>query len=240
MKKHSLKKFFKIIEVTPNSEDLYHRALTHRSFVNEVEGEIKNNERLEYLGDAVLELATSEHLFHNYPDYPEGDLTSFRAAVVRTESLAEEANRLKIGAFMYMSKGEEKTGGRERAFNIENALEAIIGAIYLDQSYEVAKKFVEKNICYKIPEIVENRLDIDAKSRLQEISQEILKITPVYEFIDARGPDHDKTFEMAVMIGEQKFGSGNGRTKQIAEQNAAEQALNEWQELIKTHFPDIS
>ncbi len=216
---------------------LLSEALTHRSYVNENRGEgLQHNERLEFLGDAVLELVITEFLFKKYEDHPEGDLTSFRAALVKTESLAEEAERLGFGEFIFMSKGEESTGGRQRPYILANTVEAIIGAIYLDQGYETAKKFIIDNIAHKTEDIVNSRLDIDSKSKLQEVAQESVKLTPIYEFISSEGPDHDKTFIMAVKIGENEFGRGKGRSKQEAEQKAAEDALNNWESLVNKYF----
>lgn len=231
-----LKHFFKSIKLKPNKENLYHEAFVHRSYVNESSETSNNNERLEFLGDAVLELVVTEFLFKNYPSYAEGDLTSFRAALVRTESLAEEAQRLKLGEFIYMSNGEEATGGRNRPYILANTFEAIVGAIYLDKQYAEAERFILENVCYKIEEIISKRLDIDSKSKLQEVSQETLRITPAYELLSSSGPDHNKTFEMGVMIGDKLFAKAKGKSKQEAEQNAAEIALVKWEELIKLHF----
>jgi ribonuclease-3 len=236
MKKKMLSNFFVQLKINPKNESLYHTALVHRSFVNETDGKIENNERLEFLGDAVLELATTEYLFETFPDRSEGTLTSFRSALVRTESLAQEATRLGIGKYIYMSKGEEASGGRNRPYILANTLEAIIGAIYLDLGYKSCKKFITENICYKVKEIAEKRLDIDAKSRLQEISQDVTKLTPSYELVNAKGPDHNKTFEMAVKIGKFIFTTGVGKSKQEAEQNAAQKAIENWDTLLKKYF----
>ncbi|BCX13870.1 MAG: ribonuclease 3 [Candidatus Dojkabacteria bacterium] len=238
MKKNDLKKFFEKLEINPKTEDLFHTALVHKSIINEANNNFESNERLEFLGDAVLELVTTEFLYLNYPSYPEGDLTSFRAALVKTESLAEEAKRLGIGKFIYMSNGEEATGGRERPYILANTLEAVIGALYLDQGYKACQTFIIKNICYKIEKIINKRLDIDSKSKLQELSQEVTKITPTYELVSASGPDHNKVFEMAVKIGDYIFATGKGKSKQEAEQDAATKALNNWDDLYKKFFND--
>lgn len=216
------------------NKSLLEDALVHRSYHNEGE----NNERLEFLGDAVLELAVTKFLFHKYADRKEGDLTSFRAALVRTESLSEEAVRLGIGDFIFMSNGEEATGGRTRPYILANTVEAIIGAIYMDQGFDKADEFITREICFKIDEIVKNRLDIDPKSKLQEIVQEQLKITPSYEMIKSEGPDHEKIFTMAVTVNNKKLASAKGDSKQNAEQNAAEIALREWDKLMEKHFPE--
>ncbi|GAB4284892.1 MAG: ribonuclease III [Candidatus Dojkabacteria bacterium] len=230
----------KILGIKFKKGELIREALTHRSTTNEKTVDWQHNERLEFLGDAVLELAVSEMLFNEYPDFPEGDLTSFRAALVKTESLAEEAKRLTIGEFLYLSIGEESTGGRERPYILANAMEAIIGAIYLDKGYQTAYKFIEKNIFYKVHEIVEKRLDIDAKSKLQEKAQEVLKITPTYRLIRSEGPDHNKVFTMGAMLGEILVAEGSGESKQSAEQVAAQNTLDRWEEIISNHFSEAS
>ena len=231
-----LKKINKQLGTDIQDIDIIERALTHRSKLNETNEEIKHNERLEFLGDAVLELSITKLLFTDYPNKPEGLLTSFRAALVRTESLAEEALRLGLGQFIIMSKGEENTGGRKRPYILANTMEAVIGAIYLDGGFEKAHSFIEKNIFHKASAIVDNRLDVDAKSKFQEIAQEYTKITPSYDTIEEKGPDHSKVFVMAVMLDSKEFGRGEGKNKQEAEQNAATYALENWEKLYKKHF----
>ncbi|MEP7103465.1 MAG: ribonuclease III [Candidatus Dojkabacteria bacterium] len=212
-------------------------ALTHRSFINEVKNRaLEHNERLEFLGDAVLELVVTEFLFNSFKDLNEGVLTSFRAALVKTESLAEEAKRLGIGEFIFMSKGEEQSGGRARQYILANTMEAIVGSIHLSLGYKSAEEFILKNICYKLASIIEDRKDIDAKSKLQELAQEATKFTPRYELLTSVGPDHNKTFEMEVFIDVHNFGKGSGKSKQEAEQNAAQDAINNWDKLIKKYF----
>jgi ribonuclease-3 len=212
-------------------------ALTHRSFLNEHKHErIEHNERMEFLGDAVLEVLVSEYLYSNYPSRDEGELTGFRAATVRTESLYEEAKRISLGKYIFMSKGEEQTGGRERPYILANTFEAVIGALYLDKGFEATRKFLEKVLFYKIPEIVKNRLDIDNKSKLQELAQEILRETPTYEIVGTTGPDHAKSFTARAIIKEHGFGEGKGASKQSAEQEAAKDALDKWKKLINEYF----
>ncbi len=225
-----ISKFENIINYKFKNSNLIKEALTHRSYLNEIKykEDFKHNERLEFLGDAVLELVITEYLFHKYPKRPEGDLTSFRAALVRTNSLAESAQNIKLGEFLFMSYGEEKSGGRQSEHILANGFEAIIGAIYLDSGYEKAKEFILKNLIYKLDTIVKNRLDIDNKSKLQELSQEQLKQTPKYEVIKEEGPDHMKKFTLKVIIGNKTFGTGTGRNKQEAAQNAAKKALSNW------------
>lgn len=233
--KDTIDAFSKQIGIDFEAVYIVREALTHRSYRNEHQDEA-HNERLEFIGDAVLELIITEFLFKKYPERPEGDLTSFRSALVRTESLAHEASRLKLGEYLYMSTGEEMTGGRTREYILANAFEALIGLIYLVHGYEAANEFVLKNVSYKIDEIVENRLDIDPKSKLQEIAQEKVRQTPTYSLISSKGPDHNKTFTMAVFIGEHEFATGTGKSKQAAEQHAAGAALKNWENLQKKFF----
>lgn len=228
-----LQELEKKLEITFKDKNLLTTALTHRSYLNEnYDTHLSNNERLEFLGDAVLELITTEYLFKTYPERAEGELTSFRSALVKTTSLSETASELTIGDYIYMSKGEEVTGGRKRPYILANTFESLLGAIYLDQGYEVARKFVIEKLVPKITQIIKNRLDIDPKSKLQEVAQEVLNYTPVYELVSADGPDHDKEFVMAVKITNRIFGQGKGKSKQEAEQNAAQAALDHWQELV--------
>ncbi len=218
--------FEKIIGIEFKNKELLKRSLTHRSFLNENKDEnLKNNERLEFLGDAVLELVVSEHLFHTYPERPEGELTSFRAAVVKTDNLAMISKELGVGNYLLMSKGEEITGGREKDYLLANTFEAVLGAIYLDQGYKVAKDFLAQHLIPQIETIVKYRLDIDAKTELQEKTQKIFKTTPTYKVIQEKGPDHDKVFTVIVTIKGKKYGEGIGVTKQKAEDAAAVQAL---------------
>jgi ribonuclease III len=221
-----IKKFESKIGLKFKDKELLKRSLTHRSFLNEnKDEELKNNERLEFLGDAVLELIISEYLFNTYPERAEGDLTSFRAAVVKTDSLAKISKQLGIGEFLLMSKGEEMTGGREKDYLLANTFEAIIGALYLDQGYEPVKEFLIKHLVPQISTIVKYRLDIDSKTKLQETTQTKFKTTPVYKVIKEKGPDHNKIFTVAVMIKGKIYGEGEGITKQKAEDAAASQAL---------------
>lgn len=218
------------IGITFKDKNILKQALIHRSFINEASDreQLCHNERIEFLGDAILELIITEYLYNTYPEYKEGELTSFRAATVRTTSLAATAEDLGLGEFVYMSKGEEHTGGRHRPYILANTFEAMLGAIYLDQGLETVKGFLHNILIPKIRNIVEQRLDIDNKSKLQEISQELTGLTPSYHLLSATGPDHAKTFVMSVKIGEHTFGEGNGRNKQEAEEKAAHQAINNW------------
>lgn len=222
------------IDIKFKEISLLETALTHRSFLNENQNSnIENNERLEFLGDAVLELIITEYLYHSYKDKPEGELTSFRAATVKTESLAETATSLKLGEYLKLSKGEEMTGGRVKPYLLANTFEAILGAIYLDQGYEIAKNFIEKTLTPKIPHIIKYRLDIDNKSKLQILSQEIFEFTPKYELLSEEGPDHNKIFTMRIVIKNDTYGQGKGKSKQEAEQNAAAEAIKKIEKLKK-------
>lgn len=200
-------------------------ALTHRSYLNEHKSSRSHNERLEFLGDAVLELVISDYLFKEFPDRPEGELTSFRSALVRTDSLADTAREIEIGESILLSKGEEDTGGRTKSYLLANALEALIGAIYLDQGYEKSREFVYEYLVKKLPDIVKNRSDIDSKTKIQEVAQAKYKATPTYEVRSEEGPDHDKHFTVIVKINEKEIGEGTGSSKQRAEEDAATKGL---------------
>lgn len=209
-----------------SKEDLFQTAFTHRSYLNEhPEYESLSNERLEFLGDAVLQLLSSEFLYNKYPTSPEGDLTNYRSAVVCTTSLAEEAKRLGYGDLLLLSNGEESTGGRDREYILANTFEAVLGAIYLDKGLEFCKEFITKELFYKIDEIISTNRYKDAKSRFQEVSQEKKNITPLYKVMDSWGPDHEKVFKVGVYLNEELYGTGEGRSKQKAEQAAAIEAL---------------
>ncbi len=201
-------------------------AITHRSYLNEHrEATQEHNERLEFLGDAVLELVVTDYLFHKYPEKPEGELTAVRAALVNTVSLSAASDKLGINRFLLLSKGEAKDTGRARQYILANAFEACIGAIYLDQGYDAAKAFIAHNLYAKTDEIVRKRLWQDPKSRFQELAQEHKSITPTYKLVSQDGPDHDRIFTIAVYIGKEPVAEGNGRSKQEAEQAAAEAAI---------------
>lgn len=205
---------------------LLEAAFTHRSYLNENRATAReHNERLEFLGDAVLELVVTEFLYKKYPQKPEGDLTALRAALVNTQSIADAATKLGMNEFLLLSRGESKDTGRARGIILANAFEAIIGAIYLDAGYVPAYAFIESQLFHKTDEVVEKRLWQDAKSKLQEVSQEKLALTPTYEMVNQTGPDHDKRFVVAVYLGSDKTALGEGRSKQEAEQDAAQKAL---------------
>ncbi len=207
--------------------DIFAEALTHRSYLNEnksVTGH--HNERLEFLGDAVLELTTTHFLFNKFPNKPEGDLTAYRAALVNTQSLSETSEAIGVNDMLLLSKGESKDVGRARQIILANAFEAIIGSIYLDGGYAAAEQFIARNIYTKIDKIVENRSWQDAKSHFQEVSQEHRSVTPNYKTLVEEGPDHDKKFTIGVFLGDEEVAKGQGKSKQEAEQSAAAAALN--------------
>lgn len=205
---------------------LLETAFTHRSYLNENRGKnLENNERLEFLGDAVLELIVSSNLYHNYADKAEGELTSIRAAIVRTESLAEETQKLGVGKYLRMSKGEKESGGEEKPYLLANLYEAIMGAIYLDSGYMECLHFVERTLFKKIKKIIKEKLFIDPKTKVQEIMQRKYRVTPTYEILKEEGPDHSKSFTVVLYMGDKKFAQGVGASKQKAEENAATNAI---------------
>jgi ribonuclease III len=227
-----LTEFEKKIGVSFKSPQLLQIALTHRSFLNETNDKSQeHNERLEFLGDAVLELVVTEYLYKNFPN-PEGELTNWRSAIVKGEVLAKVAIDLGVGSILRMSKGEEKSGGRARNLILANAVEAIIGAIYLDRGYTAATTFIQEHLISLLPEIIEKKLYIDPKSHLQELSQEALSVTPEYRVIKDEGPDHNKTFTVGVYAKAKLIAEGQGSSKQRAEQIAAANALAAWQKFI--------
>lgn len=197
-------------------------AFVHKSYLNE-HRDLKNqhNERMEFLGDAVLELVVTEYLFKKYPQEEEGVLTNWRSALVKGKHLAEIAIELDLGLYLYLSRGEERSGGRKKNYILANTLEALIGAIYLDQGYEKIHQFANNFILGRLNKILEHGHHIDAKSRVQEIAQELLGVTPEYVFISEAGPDHNKVFTMALYLGKEKVAEGTGSSKQKAEQEAA-------------------
>lgn len=211
---------------------LLETAFTHRSYINESRlstgtSLTEHNERLEFLGDAVLELAVTDHLFRSYPESDEGDLTSYRAALVNAVMLASIAEKLGVNNCLLLSKGESKDLGRARATILANAFEAIVGALYLDQGYEASSHFIVRHVISEMPEILSSGAWRDAKSEFQEYAQAKYGLTPKYETVRAEGPDHDKQFVVAVSVGEVVVAEGQGKSKQEAEQQAAEKALKE-------------
>lgn len=224
----------KAIGITFKDRELLKQVFTHRSYLNEAgDRTLVHNERLEFLGDAVLELVVTDHLYKSFSN-PEGELTNWRSAIVRGEVIGRVAGTLKLGSYLLMSKGEEKSGGRERTLILANTFEALIGATYLDQGYQTASDFIHKHLVVLLPEIIEKKLYIDAKSRLQELCQEVMGATPDYKVIGEAGPDHDKTFTVSVRAGKRQIAEGTGASKQKAEQDAAANAIEHWEDIISS------
>lgn len=215
-----------LIGVKFKNKDILLQALTHRSYINEnPDWYLDHNERLEFLGDAVLELAVTEYLYNNYPN-PEGELTNWRAALVNAIILAKITNEFQLNDFMLLSRGEAKDTGRARQYILANAMEALIGAMYLDQGYEVCRDFIHRFIIKELSDIIKNNLYKDAKSLFQEKAQEKVGVTPTYEVLDEWGPDHARNFKVGVFLNSDKVGVGEGPSKQEAQQSAARDALD--------------
>lgn len=214
--------------------DLLITALTHRSYVNEHKKSVsEHNERLEFLGDAVLELVVTDFIFRNFNE-PEGILTSWRSALVRTESIGEAGDKLGYESLIRMSKGEKSGSQRARQQILANAFEAVIGSIYLERGYDDAERFITKHILSKLDSILASGSWRDPKSHLQEVSQRIDNQTPVYKVLEEVGPDHDKTFTLGAFVGDRLMGQGTGPSKQIAQQQAAKAALEAYDNRTKT------
>lgn len=215
------------LNLTFRDKALLRRALTHRSYINEnPDYLLEDNERLEFLGDAVLDFITGEYLYHRFPEMAEGRLTNLRSALVRTETLAQFAVELKLGDHLFLGRGEEESGGRGRLAILCDAFEALLGALYLDNGLEATREFVYQVIEPTLQEIMSLDTAKDAKSRLQELAQSHFRITPVYRTVKEEGPDHAKEFTVEAVIGDKIYGQGQGFSKQTAAQAAAEQALD--------------
>ncbi|MEK7071050.1 MAG: ribonuclease III [Patescibacteria group bacterium] len=226
-----LKNFEKKIGITFKNKGLLQQAFVHRSYINEnKDSGLAHNERLEFLGDAVLELVTTEFLYAKFPTKTEGDLTSYRSALVNTTTISHIASGLKMNDYLLLSKGETKDMGRARQYILANTFEAFIGAVYLDQGYEFSKKFIAENLFPIVDKVVNDNLWRDAKSLLQERAQELLNVTPSYKTISEVGPDHNKVFTIGLYFGEELVSEGRGHSKQEAEQESAKKALekNDW------------
>jgi ribonuclease-3 len=221
---------FSVFEQSINFEfknkELLKQAFIHRSYLNENRGiKLEHNERLEFLGDAVLELVITDYLYNKYPTKPEGDLTAYRSSLVNSNTLSEAAEKIGINSFLLLSKGEAKDTGRARQYILANTFEAVVGAIYLDQGYDKAAEFINKQLFHLIDDIVKNQKFIDAKSRFQEVAQERVGVTPMYKLVKESGPDHNKIFTVAVFLKDEQVVTGEGKSKQEAEQAAALKAL---------------
>jgi ribonuclease-3 len=223
MTSKDLKTLQKKLKVSFNNEALLKQALVHRSYLNEhPDFEIGHNERLEFLGDAVLEIVVTEFLYLKFVDTPEGDLTNWRASLVNAKMLYEITPKLGIEEYLYLSKGEARDKNKKsRQFILANAVEAIIGAIYLDQGIEAAKKFILENIVCNLEEVLKNQVLLDPKSHFQEKAQELKGITPHYEILEEKGPDHNKIFTVGLYLDDELVVSGTGSSKQEAQVDAA-------------------
>jgi ribonuclease-3 len=220
------------INIKFKNKDLLTQVFVHRSYLNEnTNFKLDHNERLEFLGDAVLELIVTENLYLNLPN-PEGELTNLRSALVKGKTLSDIANSLEMDEHLLLSKGESKSQGKARQIILANAFEALVGAIYLDQGYDTCKIFIEKNVINKLDDVINQKLYLDPKSHLQERSQADLSLTPVYKVISEEGPDHNKVFKVGCFIGNKKAGEGFGPSKQSSESEAATDALKNWDKFI--------
>lgn len=219
-------KFEKKIGIVFNDINFLKQAFTHRSYLNERPSwPLAHNERLEFLGDAVLELAVTKYLFKEFPEKPEGELTSLRAALVNSDTLSKVAKDLGMNDFLLLSKGEKKDTGKARQYILANTFESLVGAIYLDKGFNEADKFIEMNLVPLLSEIIDRNLWRDSKSYFQEKAQEIAGITPQYKVLREWGPDHSKHFEIGVFLGNELVAKGDGLSKQEAEQKAAMNGL---------------
>lgn len=231
MKESRLEDFEEKLGIVFTNRSLLQQVFVHRSYLNEHRSfPLDHNERLEFLGDAVLELVVTEYLYRHY-EKPEGELTNWRSALVRGEMISRIAQRLGMEEYLLLSRGEQKGTGKARQLILANTFEALVGAMYLDLGYAVVQKFIENVLVSHLDEILASGLHIDAKSDLQEKSQDKLSITPTYVVLSSHGPDHAKEFEVGVYIGEQLIATGKGGSKQRAEQDAATKALEKWDTL---------
>ncbi|MDP3244646.1 MAG: ribonuclease III [bacterium] len=228
MEKKNWKELEQILGVKFKNIDLLRQALVHRSYLNENPSfELPHNERLEFLGDAVLELVVTESLYKNYPN-PEGELTNWRASLVNAKMLAEVSNELNIEDFLYLSRGEAKDkNSKARQYILANAFESVTGAIYLDQGVKAVTAFIKRELLSKLDYIIENKLYMDPKSKFQEIAQEKITVTPNYKVLAETGPDHNKWFKVGVYLGNEMVAAGEGSSKQEAQVDAAEKGLKE-------------
>ncbi len=219
--------FEKSIGITFSDKVLLQQAFTHRSYINEnPRSGLEHNERLEFLGDAVLELIVTDHLFRVYATHTEGELTAYRSALVNAVVAGDVAQALGMNEYLLLSKGESKDTGRARQTILANAYESFIGALYLDQGYATCEAFIVKTLLPRLADIIKKKAWKDPKSRVQEESQERLGVTPSYEVVGEVGPDHDKWFTIGIFFGEKRIAEGKGRSKQEAQQNAAQAALD--------------
>lgn len=224
-------KFEKKTNIIFNNKKLLEQAFTHRSYINENNGsKVSHNERLEFLGDAVLELVVTDYLYNKYPEEDEGSLTAYRSSLVNAITIGEVAQNMGMNDFLLLSRGESKDIGKARGYILANTFEAFIGAVFLDRGYKVAEEFIAQTLFNKIDTIVAQKLWRDHKSLVQEKSQEYLNVTPSYKVLNETGPDHDKHFTIGIYFGDELIAEGKGKSKQEAEQLAARKALEikEW------------
>jgi len=218
--------FEKKTKIIFKNKDLLKQAFIHRSYINENENSgFSHNERLEFLGDAVLELIVTNFLYKKYPDYTEGELTALRSALVNAVIISDIALKIGMNNYLLLSKGENKDTGKARQYILANTYEAYVGAVYLDQGYNAAEKFITNSLLPETEEIVNKKLWRDAKSLVQEKAQEFIGVTPSYKVLNESGPDHEKNFTVGILFGEDLIASGKGKSKQEAAQAAAEAAL---------------
>lgn len=218
-------KLLKKIDVEIKNADLLKVAFVHKSYVNEQKSLKEHNERLEFLGDAVLELVVTEYLYKSFPNSPEGELTNWRSALVKGNHLSQVAAELELGKYLHLSRGEERSGGRNKPHILANVMEALIGAIFLDRGYRVSRKFIHDFILKHLDDIISQGLHIDGKSLFQEMAQGKLGTTPHYTVMSSEGPDHNKQFTMGAYIGDKFIAEGLGASKQKAEDAAAREAI---------------
>ncbi len=221
----TLDKLQQTIAIQFTTIELLRLAFIHRSHLNEAKHLKESNERLEFLGDAILSFLTSEYLYKQYPDFPEGTLTNIRSSLVKTQSLASVARKLELGELLMLSRGEEASGGRTNVSLLADCFEALLGAIFLDSNVDAVRKFLETFLFPSAAEIVEKKSYVDYKSQFQEIVQERSRVSPTYHVTKSEGPDHAKTFWVVATVGGEAKGEGSGKSKQEAEQAAAANAL---------------
>jgi ribonuclease-3 len=216
----------KLLRVRFKNPALLEQALVHSSYLNEYPGEaLVSNERLEFLGDAVLGLIVAEKLYQDYPDQTEGEMTRFRAVLVRRDTLADVAGGMKLGDYLYLGKGEEASNGRRKPANLSGALEAVIAAVYLDRGITIARELVLRLLAGELGQVMGTRGSTDYKSQLQELVQSKYRSSPTYRTVQSTGPDHDKLFAVEVLFGDKVLGKGVGKSKKLAEADAARDAL---------------
>lgn len=219
--------FEQSINISFVDKTLLQRAFTHRSFINEnPRSGLQHNERLEFLGDAVIELIVTDYIFRTYPNSAEGELTAYRSALVNAVVMGEVAAEINMNEFLLLSKGEKKDTGRARQTILANTYESFVGALYLDQGYVPCDMFVSQTLIPRLADIIKKKSWRDAKSRIQEEAQERVGVTPSYQVMSENGPDHDKHFTVGVFFGDKKIAEGKGKSKQEAQQAAAQAALD--------------